>query len=392
MQELRFVRGDEGTLVVASDSGDQFRVVVDEALLAEVKRLSRRPREGAKVRPREIQSLVRAGKSREEISALTGAEPGDIERFEGPVLAERAFILESAHRVPVLSRGAETSEEPETFGDVIGERLLALGADTYDWSSWRDDEDGWLIGLEFISHDVAHRATWSFEHRKGVLTPLNDDAVRLSKQGEIGDRLIPKLRAVEVPERVERFDSGAFDPSELPSRIGGHAETAVESPEEPAPEAALPDEPEDVEGEYRRRQHIDSRAVTRSEEPRDFGETADLLDALRRRRGERELPAEPGDAAPVGAETPDDNVTQELTPADLGEAPVPEDDGTLLFVAEPEPRPLFTAVPAPQPAPEAERPAAEPKAEPERAPKKRRAEIPSWDDILFGTRSEEDPV
>lgn len=382
MQELRFVRADEGSLVVASDSGDQFRVIVDEALLAEVKRLSRRPTDGAKVRPREIQSLVRAGKTREEISALTGAEPSDIERFEGPVLAERAFILESAHRVPVVSRGSESSEEPEVFGDVIAERLLGLAADTFDWSSWRDEEDGWLIGLEFISHDVAHRATWSFEHRKGVLTPLNDDAIRLSKQGEIGDRLIPKLRAVEVPERVERFDSGAFHPEDLPDPT--REDTA-------APEAAPAEspEPDTSEGEYLRRQHIDNRAVTRSEEPRDFGETADLLDALRRRRGEREQPAAEPSTDPAPAETSHpDAETQELTPADLGHEELPEDDGTLLFVAEPEPRPLFSAVPAPAPEPLA--PVAAP--EPERAPKKRRAEIPSWDDILFGTRSEEDPV
>lgn len=383
MQELRFVRSDDGALIAANESGDHYRVVVDEALVAEVKRLSRKPSEGARVKPREIQSLVRAGKSREEIAQLTGAEPADIERFEGPVLAERQFILESAHKVPVVSRGQDAEEPQETFGEAIALRLSGLSADTHEWTAWREEERGWLIGLEFISHDVAHHALWSFEHRKGVLTPLNDDAVRLSKQGEIGDRLIPKLRAVDVPERTERFDSGAFAPEELPAAVRhpavGPVDPVEEAPTEQIPAVEAP-EPVDPAREYERRQHIDQRAMTRSEEAADLGQTADLLDALRRRRGEREhenedTPLDWGDDTP-----------------DVGEEPLPAPQEAPPTLREVPPAPPAAEPPAPRARTLTRVP--EPPAEPaqEKPAKKRRAEIPSWDDILFGTRSDEDPV
>mgnify|MGYP003489682759 FL=1 len=215
MQELQFARREDDALIVTNDAGEQFRIAIDEYLISEMKQVARPQRSGPRVKPREIQSLIRAGKTRAEVVAATGADESDVERHEGPVLAERQHILDSALIVPVRAQGDHDDDTPQTFGGVINARLSGLGADTIVWTAWRDQTDGWMISLAFRSREVDHKAIWSFEHRKAILAPLTSDAVTLSQQGEVGDRLIPKLRAVDSPERTERFDSGAFDPNAL---------------------------------------------------------------------------------------------------------------------------------------------------------------------------------
>ena len=62
--------------------------------------------------------------------AATGADESDVERHEGPVLAERQHILDSALIVPVRAQGDHDDDTPQTFGGVINARLSGLGADT----------------------------------------------------------------------------------------------------------------------------------------------------------------------------------------------------------------------------------------------------------------------
>ena len=455
MDELRFVRREEAALIVATDSGTEFRLVVDDTVLGELRHIGRRERDGVKIRPREIQSLIRSGKNRAQVAKITGLDEVDIERYEEPVLAERRYILERAHAVAVQADAHD--EDDQNFGSVIGARLVSLGAEAPEWTAWKEDEGGWMVGLEFISHDTAHRAVWSFEHRKGALAPITPDATNLSKQGEVGDRLIPKLRAVDDGDRRGRFDSGAFDREQIADGIAvgvtgeqpavDAAEPAASSPETQAGPASTTaprtaeqrqEDDADSDAEYERRREIDQRAVKTTAQPgADLSQTADLLDALRKRRGERErssqaaAPAAPESTAsetspnvddsaptaphptlpaapPAAPQTPDP-----LPPADRNapvddtetaprprsiwaaggvsrEAGAPKKRGIPSFLREAgdevgddatdAPRP--DADPAPKPGP---KPAPKPEA------RKGRASIPSWDDILFGTRSDEDP-
>jgi len=324
--------------------------------------------------------MVRAGRTRAEIAAETGLEEADIERYEAPVLAERRYILERAHAVPV--RLSPTDAEEQEFGTVIAERLVALDAIDPEWSSWRDEQAGWMVALTFTAQGNEHRAVWSFEHRKAVLAPLTPDADSLSKQGTIGDRLIPKLRAVEAEER---FDSGAFDPERL------IADFEIEDDAAPQPSGPVaPDHPStgsvpivNLEAEYARRQQIEERAIKTPEpETPNLGQTADLLDALRKRRGERAASehAEPAAEAPAlrdpvqlpGAGAP----AAEAAPAAPSIAEPTVDDSAPSGVDVNDEAPKQPLGPAPDKSRRG----------------KGRASIPSWDDILFGTRSDEDPA
>lgn len=358
MLELRFVERDERSLIVTDDNGVQYRVPVDDDMLSELRSLLRAPRSDApKVNPREIQSRLRAGEAREDVMEATGAELSDIERYEGPILAEFRYIIETARAVPV--RTEHTIEDVEqVFGEIIDERLQQLEASATVWSSWRDEESGWMVKLTFESRSIHHEAVWSFDHKKQVLTPITPDAVNLSKQGEVGDRLIPTLRAVDAPAQGDRFDSGVFealtdDPADLTDDSEEPGE-ANENATEPTPVKDT-----QTDSEYERRLEIEQRAIATAETPvENLGETADLLDALRRRRGAREaLASERGHEAPA-------TDAEQGTPSDS--APVPS--------SEPD-------------APHALRIAQD---SPERGAKKGRTTIPSWDEILFGTRSDED--
>lgn len=382
MDELRLVRREEQSLIVATETGDEFRLVVDETVLAELRSLSRRSTSDVPVRPREIQALLREGKTRDEIMEITGLVEDDIERYEEPVLAERRYILERAQAVAVRTGTGE--EGSEQFGAVIGERLLTLGAEDVEWLSWRDPEAGWIISLTFMSHGVAYRAEWSFEHRKGVLAPISPDAVNLSKQGEVGDRLIPKLRAVDTAEASQRFDAHTFDDEDA-TDADDTADLSSHGVGSGHPSAhTMPDI--DDEAEFARRREIEQRAIsTTHETEQHLGQTADLLDALRRRRGERESGLQGATTEQGLVVTPDTSDAAPIEPSMPRDAPAPspvEHRDQQSGASDSRTDDAPTAQDSAESAESAER----------GGRSKRRTSIPSWDDILFGTRSDEDPV
>lgn len=386
MEELRFVRREDDALIVATEADVEFRLIADEAVIGELRQLSRRGRDTSQVRPREIQQLIRAGKSRAEVAELTGLEEIDIERYEEPVLAERRYILELAQAVPVRTSAAE--EAQEEFGAVISERLVGLGAEDATWRSWRDAESGWMIGLDFVSHDVDHHALWSFDHRKNVLSPNNSEAVTLSKQGEVGERLIPKLRAVDSADRTERFEPEAFH-AEGDEDADGSGDAPEAEPNHARHGGAAPNvetEDRDVDAEYARRREIDQRAISTTQaETDDLGQTADLLDALRRRRGEREQSQE----LPLGLDTDDEHASD----AERSESDPSNQQDRSPVAHEDAPEQASEPDASREDAPHAPGSSDEQRTDDrERTGRRRRASIPSWDDILFGTRSEDDPA
>ncbi|KAM9862355.1 septation protein SepH [Leucobacter sp. BZR 635] len=478
MDELRVVRREEGSLILANELGEEYRLVVDEEIAQEVRLATPRTASSVRVRPREIQALLRSGKTRAEVASETGLDEADVERFEEPVRAEMRYMLDLAHAVSVRTDATQTSSTPtanadeQRFGQVISERLIGLGNTESSWRSWRDDEAGWLIGLTFDSREGEHDAVWTFDHKKRVLSPLTPDATNLSKLGEVGDRLIPKLRAVDN-EQPERVDTPVFDPDGLlaptaeiqpltpadavqQSEQGAHASQGAQSASQDAP-------PLNADAEYERRRDIDHLAVnTPDDGAADLSQTADLLDALRRRRGERSLEAElaldgePGsDSEPAAGDSADQWAADRSPRALIDAGPRPQPGkrsgaaaniwGTLGVSATPDAaRPDAAAtertdgtaagagrsgvrdsgttaadsdahdasgIPATLDIDVASGDAADgtgaaaadsetastkrsgAKRDAKRSDSKRgRSSIPSWDDILFGTRSDDDPA
>ena len=341
MEQLKVIGTEDDVLVVATQAGERFALALDEVLRAEARR-ARRDREdddrAPRPSPREIQAHIRAGMSAREVAALLNARVEDVERFEGPVLAEREHVVAQALAVPVLLGGTLEHDSPITFGAAVRAKLTEAGASAERWTSWKESS-GWSVKLEFTANGIDHDARWSFDPRRSVLSPQNSDAIQLSRQGSLPEGLIPRLRALDnVSKDDSRFDSGAFGPRR------------IDIDDEPGVEATGPVATA-----------VQTAAIKRSPDaPVTSAETADLLEALRRRRGQRE--------------------------------PLPGASETV----EPEPRPssppvaLFDAVEpgyadeVDQTQNESERPPAD-----NGRRTKGRPSMPSWDEIVFGARSDE---
>ncbi|MDX2375339.1 septation protein SepH [Microbacterium sp. LRZ72] len=336
MQELKVIRTEDDRLIVATESGETFALVIDDVLRAEVRRARGAARDddsrANRPSPREIQMHIRSGMSAQEVAELLDARVEDVVRFEAPVLAEREHMVGLALAVPVLLGAVDDAEAQPTFGAAIRAKLAEVGAEGERWSSWKEQSE-WIVKLHFQVGEIDHDARWSFDPRRSALSPLNADATQLSRQGSLPEGLIPRLRALDNTPSMKddsRFDSGAF---------------GLRRGSDPVDDEAGSD-PNDA-------------AVNRESEPvSTSAETADLLEALRRRRGQRE-PA------------PENEVTRTPAPA---HAPV------ALFDAL---EPGYEA-PTGDPSPAEDAPT-----ESEPSSRRRgRAALPSWDEIVFGARGD----
>jgi hypothetical protein len=365
MQELKVIGVEDGALVAASEDGARFRIEIDEVLQSRIRHAVPETHTGPRLSPREVQAHIRSGLSAEEVAELTGASVDYIRRFEGPVLAEREHVVTSALAVPMHAAGDAEGDEPESFGSVVRERLAGLGAHGERWASWKDVERGWMVKLEFTADGIDHDARWSFEPRRQALQPQNADAATLSKQGEVRGGMIPRLRAVSPDDESSRFDSGAFT---------FDASDTADDDTAPQPEVAAPRPPAPASSPAAAR-----AAIKRADEPAPpTGETADLLEALRRRRGERE--------SVTGA------VERMPQPAPFAPVPPPAPHADTPAPPVPETAPVESdAVRADEsPAGAAARALWGGKASSASRSKKGRAAMPSWDEIVFGARTDDD--
>ena len=340
MQDLRVIGVEGGALLVSSDDGTRFRIPIDEVLQSKLRQSTPDPGTGRKLAPKEIQSHIRSGMSAQDVASITGAPLEYIQRFEGPVIAEREFVVRSALGVAVRTAGdTDPLSQGKTFGTAITERLYELGGINERWASWKEQTTGWIVKLSFTANQIDHDARWQFDPKKQSLVPLNSEAITLSQQGEAAGALIPRLRAVAPEQQADsaRFDSGAF------------ARAEFDGPEDEATPAAA--EPVAL----RPRVEVEDSSAVQG------NQTADLLEALRRRRGERESASfdDVDDNDPRGAHPSTGSIRLVDVPAeDLQETPRPGPRAT-----------------APQPTVRG---------------KKGRTAMPSWDEIVFGARPDDD--
>lgn len=246
VQELRFVGVEQGAVIATNADGERFRLIIDEALRNALRpQPAHRPATTKAVPPRLIQQLIRAGRTVEEVVNQTGADQEIVERFEAPILAERGYLVEQARAVPVrLHQSIDPlAGEGATFGSAIDERLEQLGAEGVRWDAWKDPDEGWRIGIDFTTDEVERNALWAFDPKSQSLDPLTPAATNLSQQDGVGHVSGPHLRAVD------------------------HGNSVI--PLAPADES------------------FDDSAADSAQHRNTQFDTADLLNALRRRRGER---------------------------------------------------------------------------------------------------------
>lgn len=362
MQDLRLigVHEDGQHLLLADADGRRFRLGLDEALRAAARR--DRPRLGqlqieieGGLRPRDVQALVRRGLSTEEVADRAGWTVEKVRRFEGPVLAEREHVARIAQQCAVGSRGTG----PLTLAERVSERLRDRGVDRDDveWDSSRDEEGTWQLTLTFAAGGRQRTAAWRYEPLGGSVTATNDEARWLSEEAAPG--------AIPTPHRAPQ--AGDLDVYDIDADGGVDRASRERQPHEPIDLMAAMRE-HSTRG--RRRRRPSPTGTPGDDRPRaDALPIEDLVTDLAQAppppaaRGRNPVSAhleEPTDSSDVVGGWPDHDADHPTVGA--GSAARPE-----------------------HPAPEGPRGDAGVPPRPS-ASRKGRPSVPSWDDIVFGTR------
>ncbi|WP_328677964.1 septation protein SepH [Streptomyces sp. NBC_01261] len=336
MPELRVVAvSNDGTrLVLKAADSTEYTLPIDERLRAAVR--GDRPRLGqieieveSHLRPRDIQARIRAGASAEEVAQLAGIPVDRVRRFEGPVLAERAFMAERARKTPVRRPGENAGPQ---LGEAVQERLTLRGADreTVQWDSWRRDDGTWEVLLVYVVAGEPHSASWTYDPPRRLVQAVDDEARSLI--GESDDLSATPEPSFPFVPRIARL------PRDRP------LDRALERPERPA----LPS-PEPVE-----------------ESERDS--LTSLLEAVPSFRGDMVVPERPSDPPEEPAVEPEEE-----------EPPAPAASAGSAYADVLMPRSVG-----------AHRDrligSTDRQAEADGVRPGRRAAVPSWDEIVFGTR------
>ncbi|MFI9821186.1 septation protein SepH [Streptomyces sp. NPDC052013] len=339
MPELRVVAvSNDGTrLVLKAADSTEYTLPIDERLRAAVR--GDRPRLGqieieveSHLRPRDIQARIRAGATAEEVAQMAGIPVDRVRRFEGPVLAERAFMAERARKTPVRRPG-ENSGPP--LGEAVQERLLLRGAekDTVQWDSWRRDDGTWEVLLVYRVAGEPHSASWTYDPPRRLVQAVDDEARSLI--GESDDLAAPEPSFPFVP-RIARL------PRDRPLDRSADRER----PSLPAQASEPPEE----------------TAATASSE-RDS--LTSLLEAVPSFRGDLVVPERP-------PEEPDTEPEAEEPPAPAASAGSAYADVLMPRSVGSHRDRLIGAT--------------DRQAEADGVRPGRRAAVPSWDEIVFGTR------
>jgi hypothetical protein len=201
MQELRFVAvSEDGSYAVLAVPGRsaRFTLPIDERLravaLGQTSRLAQYEIEvESPLRPKEIQTRIRAGETVEQIADAAGIPVERVRWFEGPVLAERAYIADQAQSASVRRQG-DSAPGPR-LGDIVSQRLTATGIDPDEaqWDSRKRGDGNWQVALTFPSGGRLHTAEWVFDARRRHASPDDDNASRLSLPEE--EFTLPPLSA-----------------------------------------------------------------------------------------------------------------------------------------------------------------------------------------------------
>src|SRR5690242_18317031 len=260
MQELRFVAvSEDGQYAVLGVPGRsaRFTLPIDERLravaLGQTSRLAQYEIEvESPLRPKEIQARIRAGETVEEIADAAGIAVERVRWFEGPVLAERAYMADQAQQASVRRQGDATPGP--RLGEIVAERMKAFDAEPDDaqWDAKKRGDGSWLVQLTFISGGRLHAAEWIFDPRRRHVLPADDNAARMSLPGsEPPQPAAPTPGEATVTHLAARLNTASgFGPGGAGNGAMGNGIGQGGRPRHERPAAARPAVPEPKVAEW----------------------------------------------------------------------------------------------------------------------------------------------
>ena len=177
---LSLTDGEDGEYTLRIS--DTLRATVNQPRLAAV-----RENEGGAITVREIQARLRAGESIDSLAHEAQWTNEKVERFAGPILQERTYIIGLAHNV-ILRH----PHNPLSFADTVSAKLAPRQVDmtSVDWNAWRLDDGNWVIRLNYPIRDGLGSAEWNFDQTRRTITALDESARWI-----LGDEASPRERS-----------------------------------------------------------------------------------------------------------------------------------------------------------------------------------------------------
>ena len=178
-RDLRLVgKNEDGTyLELTDESGDKFTLRISDNLkslvnaprLAAVAPSDERPNYSVK----DIQNRLRSGESMGSISRTTDWTIEKIEKFAGPILQERAYIIETALKAKV---GRDQSAP--TLGEITYKQLSEHGAnmEEVDWNTHRNLDGTWNLVIQYPTRNGIEQANWNFDLTNNSILAADDAA------------------------------------------------------------------------------------------------------------------------------------------------------------------------------------------------------------------------
>lgn len=193
-------------LVLSNGDGEEFYLPITDALRNAATRPIGRPSAAAadeaakELSPREIQAKLRAGATVLELAEQHGLEESSLEVYATPIIAERDWIARQAQELEVAAPQlgnqayeAVFGDEPALLGEMVNHRLEAMGLDpaTVVWDAWREEDSTlWTVSADFSVEGLGDSsigdpppAIWSYKMQSKHLENANRWAQVLSEFG-----------------------------------------------------------------------------------------------------------------------------------------------------------------------------------------------------------------
>jgi len=178
--ELRLNGKTEDGLYLSlhDNDGNEFTIRVSDTLRATVnqQRLMAVPTNPEpSVSIKEIQRLLRAGQTAEQIARDHEISIEKVERFAGPILSERIYIIDQAQQIVIRKEGGR---DAVTLLGVVISRLAPRNIDSSElsWDTWRLEDGTWTIELHYPNNTGVGIAQWSFDATLRTVISMDENA------------------------------------------------------------------------------------------------------------------------------------------------------------------------------------------------------------------------
>lgn len=381
----------------SSEPEGEFTIALDDRLRAATRgdraRLGQlQIRFESSLRPRDIQARIRAGETPEEVARAAGVPVDRVLRFAAPVLAERDHVVDEARRHPLHRRSEPAALDLQ---DAVAAKLAASGVDPAGtvWDARRGTDGGWMVTAAYRGGSRDRTATFRFDLATRTAIADDDDARWIA--GDTGGPGTPRARLTPVGTpgggravaATDAFD--AMVAAELASAAQargpeGIGRDGAPLPADPAAPATAPS------------------AAPGGWGSGDSNEDEHTIDVpFAGRWPEMPAPASASPPASASAAPPAEETARPARPRAFGRRERtpsrPQADPVPAAPFVPAQAPPAPAEPAPAEPVPAREPAAEPVAAEGQEPvatgeppvaRNRRQAVPSWDEIMFGRRSD----